>query len=113
MDKIDKLKKYGVDIELTLDRFLGDEDFYLECIEAFLDETIFDDLIKAINSGNYNNAFEHAHNLKGVLANLGLQKILTPTEELVEKLRENDYEDIDLYLAKIINEREKFLTVVK
>ena len=113
MEMIRKLTDYGVDMNTTLDRFLDDKEFYIECIEAFLEETTFDDLENAIEEKDYTQAFAHAHNLKGVLSNLGLKPILEPTSILVEKLRDQEYDDVASDLSKILNERDKFLSLVE
>lgn len=61
-----------------------------------------------MEAGDLNAAFEHAHALKGVLANVSLTNVLEPIKDITEELRartEKDYSDeldkIDEELAKV------------
>lgn len=41
---LDKLEKYGVNMEETMARFINDEGLYLECLDSFLNDLCFDDI---------------------------------------------------------------------
>ena len=44
---------------------------------------------------DYEEAFKHAHNLKGVSGNLEMTRLTKVTTELTEKLRSKDFTDLD------------------
>lgn len=88
MDKrIETLQNFGCDIKGALKRSLDDEVFYIECLKTIPDDENFELLDKALADGNIKAAFDYAHALKGVLANLGLTNMFKKTEEIVEPLR--------------------------
>lgn len=76
----------GTDIPTTLDRFLNNEALYKKFLIKFFQDTTFENLRKAVEEGNMSSAFSHAHTLKGVSANLGLeflcQKLTVTTDHL-------------------------------
>ena len=54
-------------------------------------------------------AFECAHALKGVLANLALTNLLEPVSELTELFRNGEEKDYGIYLDRMDAERAKLL----
>ena len=67
---------YGVSYPEVMDRFVNDEDFYLECLGEFLYDDNFAGLGESLEAADAAGAFEHAHALKGAAANLGLAPLL-------------------------------------
>ena len=90
-----------------MERFVNDEDLYIECMQEFLCDESFENLKSAINNGNYAAAFEHAHNLKGVSGNLGLEPLYGAVSDLVERLRSKQYDNVNQPLSLIFSEMEK------
>ena len=87
MISTEKLKSLGCNIDEALERCMGDIDFYIECLpEAFVKER-YEKLEELIKEKNYNEAFEAAHALKGVLANLSLDPMFEPVSNVTEALR--------------------------
>lgn len=76
-----KLKECGCDIDGALARTLNDSDFLLHCMKAALAEPEFGQLGIALKKQDAKEAFEYAHALKGVVANVGL----TPLYDCVVK----------------------------
>lgn len=56
-------------------------------ITKFLDDSSFSELCLAMEEGNREKAFHAAHTLKGVSANLGLNRLLSTVTLLTEQLR--------------------------
>ena len=84
---LNELRAMGCDIDEALERFLDNEQFYVECLEKFLDDGVFSNLETSLSSSNIEESFQNAHNLKGVCANLGLTPMYTIIYDMVEDLR--------------------------
>ena len=113
MLSIDSLKEYGADVEEALTRCFNNEDFYLKLVNMILQEPSFDALNKALEEHNLGAAFEAAHGLKGVCANLALTPILEPVKEITELLRSKTEMDYGPLLEKINNEKAKLEKLIK
>lgn len=84
---VKQLRDWGCDTAGAMERMADDEDFYIECLREVSEDPYFDVLKAAIESGDAAKAFEAAHTLKGVLANVGLTPIYNKIVEIVEPLR--------------------------
>lgn len=110
---IKELGENGVDLEVTLSRFLGDEEFYIECLYTFLEDKSVEGLKKALKTKDYDQAFHYAHTLKGVLSNLGLEKIYKKASNLVEALRTENYSDLEVMAEDIYSEYNDFVKILE
>lgn len=113
MELLKRLENWGCDIEGAMDRFLGDEELYIECLHVACEEPSFEKLGENLAAGNVKEAFEAAHCLKGVLANLGLEPMLAITVQLVEPLRAGKSENLLPYYKELLAARETFRTMLK
>lgn len=84
---IEQLAEYGADIKEALTRCMNKPDFYLRLVRMLANDTHIAGLRAALDAGNLDTAFEEAHALKGVLANLALTPALNPVSEITEILR--------------------------
>ena len=105
---IDGLKELGANTDEGLGRCLNNEAFYLRMVSLATADEHFGQLRESIEAGDLDAGFEHAHALKGVLANVSLTNVLEPIKEITEDLRsrtEKDYsgqlDQIDEELAKV------------
>ena len=101
-----KLKEFGADTENGLTRCMNNEAFYLRLIEKSLSDVTYEKLEEAVAAGDLKAAFEAAHGLKGVTANLALTPIHTPVAEMTELLRAGTMADYAPYLQTIREKRE-------
>ena len=97
---IEKLKIFGADTEDGLKRCMNMEDFYLGLVQSVLDDTKLTELQKAIDDGNLDTAFELAHALKGVYANLSLTPLYEPVSQMTELLRNRAQADYSPFLEQ-------------
>ena len=105
MITVQKLNYFGADVSSGLRRCSGMADFYLEMVTKVLDDTPrFDELEQAVKEGRLHEAFEIAHSLKGVYANLSLEPVLAPISRITEMLRHEEPGDYDTLIQEI---REK------
>lgn len=111
--KIEKLKAWVADTEMALNRFMEDEDLYVECLDMIVGDKHFDALADAMANKRYKEAFEHAHCLKGVAGNLGLTPLFDAMCEVVEPLRKDRYDNIDEKYKAMLEKYEEYLQLMK
>ncbi len=87
---LQKLELWNCDIKGALERFLDDEEMYLSFLPTVAAEPAFEELGKALEEGDAKTAFEQAHLLKGVVANMGLTPLLDVIVEIVEPTRRGE-----------------------
>ena len=104
---IDALKNYGADTASGLTRCVNNEGLYLRLVKMVPTNESFKSLYEAIKNKDLDNAFKAAHSIKGITANLALNPILTPVEEITELLRNKENIDYSNYLEKIENKRKE------
>ena len=83
----DKLAAYGCNIDEAMGRFLNNEAFYAKCYGKFVADKGFARLGEALQAGDVKGAFEAAHDLKGISANMGITPVYELIVGLVEVLR--------------------------
>ena len=103
----DILSDYGVNLSEVMERFVDDEELYLDCLYSFLDDPNFEELEKSIQNKDYEAAFNYAHTLKGVTSNLGLAPLLQVIVEIVEALRNHIYTNLDKQVDAVCIEHNK------
>ena len=104
---IDKLREYGANVDEGLARCLNREDFYIMLVNKAIDDTKLSELESRINEKDLNSAFETAHALKGMYANLSLTPLAEPVIEMTELLRERVDTDYTELLEKAKTQFEK------
>lgn len=85
-----QLEDNGADVETTLKRFMGNEGIFMKFIVKFLDDKNYAGLVENLEKKDYQAAFNSAHTLKGVTANLGLDPIRDVVSQITELLRNQD-----------------------
>ena len=93
MLSVDALREFGANVEEGIARCAVKKELYLKLVKRIPDDKGFEALPDAIASGDLGSAFEYAHGLKGVLANLSLTPILKPVERITESLRNREDRD--------------------
>lgn len=111
-DFMKAMKQYGADVDGAMERFLADEVLYKDCLKMFARDEGFETLGTAITEKNYKDAFDAAHTLKGVSANLGLLPLYGKLCAMVEPLRACDYTNMDLLYQEIMQARANFVAVL-
>ena len=108
MISIEALKALGCNTDEGLKRCLGDEEFYLEFVPQALERSRYENLEKLIAQKRLDEAFEAAHALKGALANLSLDPLLTPVVEITELLRSRTDIDYSPLLSELWTQYSRF-----
>lgn len=110
--RLELLRELGCDVEEAMERFLDDEGFYLECLEQVLYDDNFGRLKIALENHQIQEAFDCAHTLKGLVANLGLASLDKGLGELVEPLREGKDAGLMEKYQEIMGVHEKYIEVI-
>lgn len=79
--------KWGCNTDVALERMLYDKELFVSLALQYKDSMETDELIRAINCRNINNAFDIAHNMKGLLGNFGFDPLYKIMCEIVTILR--------------------------
>lgn len=110
MLSIDALKAYGADTDDGLTRCMNNEEFYLKMVRKGVAISTLENIEKMLSERNYAMAFELAHGIKGVLANLALTPMLKPISEMTELLRadrEKNPAEVDTDYTELLAEAKK------
>jgi len=106
------LLEAGIDFDGIAKRIPLKEDFLLKMLRKYPGEASFGGLEKAMEEKDYDEAFRHAHNLKGVTGNLEMNDLHQETDNLVEKLRAHNYEGVEEDFARIKVAHEKAVEAI-
>lgn len=71
-------------------RFMNQDALMLKMLRLFPQDTSFAQLSSALDAQDAKAAFEAAHSLKGVTANLSIQPLFSLSSEMTEQLRQGD-----------------------
>ena len=110
---IDALKDYGADVSDGLNRCMNNEAFYLKLVNTVIGDTRGEELEKLIDSGDLAGAFEVAHALKGMYANLSLTPVLKPVVEITELLRARTECDYTELVSEIKKQQEALRSLAR
>lgn len=110
---LDELSKFGVNIKTTLERFSGNEDLYKKCLILLVEDENFEGLGKSLKEKNYDQAFICAHTLKGIVGNMGFEKLYELICNIVEPLRAKDFSNLDEKYKAVMDEYKKIVQLNK
>ncbi|MCR5078433.1 MAG: Hpt domain-containing protein [Bacilli bacterium] len=110
---IDSLKEYGANVEEGLTRCVNRESLYLRLVGKAAVSPDFERLETAIDNRDYEDAFQAAHGLKGVVNNLALTPLKAPIEEITEHLRAKEEIDYSRLLAEIKDAHDRLKAIVE
>ena len=107
MMTLDGLRSFGADVNDGLARCMNNEAFYLKLVNMAVSGAGFAELSDALSKNDLKSAFEAAHKLKGVFANLSLTPLYKPTNELTELLRHETPGDYQALLNEILAQKAR------
>ncbi len=105
------LQEFGANTSEGVERCFGNEEFYLKLVRTVPAEEKFDLLAGALQKGDLDEAFEHAHALKGVLTNLSLSPLAEPAVEITELLRARKQLDYSQLVGQLLEKRDELKTL--
>lgn len=113
MERLQRLKEWGCDVDGARERFLDDMDLYAACLAAVCEDPAIEKLGEALAAQDAGEAFEQAHTLKGVLLNLGADPLLAILIQIVEPLRKGSLENLTPRYEEFLAEREKLRLILE
>lgn len=89
------------DVEGAVRRLSGNEDVYVECLQAFLTDETMRQINDAIKNAAFDDAFTAAHALKGVAGNMGFVPLMHAVGRLVVLIRGGRLKEIGESLEQV------------
>ena len=113
-DKIrEKLIETGVDVDEAMERFMGHYPLLEKFLKRFHEDENYNKLCKSIAENNVEEAFRSAHTLKGVCANMSMNRLYKVVGEVVEALRDNDLDGAKRLMPDLTNDYKKVIADLK
>lgn len=109
----DILTAGGMDVDVTVARFGGNEGLFLKFLRRFPSDPSYTQLTEAMQSGQREIAKIACHTLKGVSANLGLTRLFEACNAMVTELRATDDSDVSGLYVKISDEYRNTLEMIR
>lgn len=108
-----QLADSGVEVADAMHRFMGQEDIYISFLGKFLVDPTIAKLKECVRDGQVEAAFECAHTLKGVAANLSLAGVLEVIIPMVEVLRGGSLDGVAEQIQEFDGRCEKLKTLIE
>lgn len=110
---IQRLQKMKAEAEDSIDRFDGDEEFYFDFLEQFLDNENILELRKAVDAGDSKKAEAEVHTLKGLALNLGLLPLADVCMDMLLDLRAGQIDAAMAQIDAVEKEFKKWADVIR
>lgn len=101
------------DMNVTMERFTNDEEFFLEIVRSMVNDKGFARLGDEIKAEDIKNAFETAHMLKGIIVNCGITPMSVLIVEIVEPLRSNTMDGVSENDTLLMEKRKMIADIVQ
>lgn len=102
-----------VDYNNMMEKFAGMEAIYIKFLNKFLEDNTYNELENSWAIIDYEGIEKNAHTLKGVSGNLGLDTLFNVSNEIVQRVRRQEYEEIETLHQELKEEYEKTIEIIK
>ena len=106
----DMLKEAGINVKTAMNRFFDNEEMYFSFLHKFTEDGLMKKIKLYIEQNQVKDAFDAAHTLKGVCANLSIDSMNEVLNPMVEVLRTgsmegllSQYDKLDEVYKEVIN----------
>lgn len=106
-------EEIGSNYSMIVSRFNNNTTLIERFVRMFENDTAFAELKDAISTRNAEAIFLATHTLKGVASNLGFTKMEDACISLMQKIRDNDYSEMDQQFAIIEQEYTKIMEALR
>ena len=103
----------GCDKQKTLSSFGGNEQLMIRILKKFPSDPSYSLLFESAEKGDVQQCEVHAHTLKGVAANLGLDEISAVCDTIVKNIRNGDTADLNALLGTLKPMYEKAINAIE
>lgn len=103
----------GIDVDDLMDRLMGNMNLISKFCKRFPDDLSYGKMLEGINAGDVEMAFQGAHSLKGVSANLSMKSLVAKLVPVVEKLRAGELDGVEEMLPAVTAEYQRVVEVIK
>ncbi|MBT9684273.1 Hpt domain-containing protein [Pseudoflavonifractor sp. MCC625] len=103
----------GLDLTGTLARFGGSEALLVRFLKKFPQDGSFAALCAAVEQGDMQGVEHAAHTLKGVAANLGLERLKEHSDALVAAVRKGETEGVPALFAQVREDHAAILSALE
>lgn len=100
MDK-NKMLAASIDYEKGLKQFAGKEAIYVKYLNKFGEDIHYEQAVKAMENKDYDEVLKALHALKGIAGTLGMMKLFDVCTNIVNAIRENDYDRVTILFDDI------------
>lgn len=108
-----ELTAIGADVNEGLGICMNMESLYKKLLEMFVRDTNFALMQAAIEEGDCPKAYEHAHALKGVTANIGFRHLLEPLTRIMQEMKEGHIEQVRDQLLLLVERYNDTCRVIR
>lgn len=104
MTFIEQLHALEIDADATLARFGGNEALLAKFLKKFLDDPSYSEVQSAWEQKQWDALERAAHTLKGVAGNLGMTRLFSLSNEMVQRIRRKEQEGLEKLYAELETE---------
>lgn len=104
--------KLDINYEKNIARFAGNESIYIRFLKKMIVDETYNNLKQSWREKNYEETEKYAHTLKGISANLGIDRLFKVSDSLVQNIRKKEYEKTQEYYNKLVEEYEIIKKVI-
>lgn len=106
-------KSLEINYEENISRFAGNENIYIKFLKRFIEDSTYDNLKQAYSQKLYEDIEKNAHMLKGLAANLGINRIFSLSNDIVQSVRQKEFNKIDNLYNKLAKEYELTIQMIR
>lgn len=110
---VNRLASYGIDYNVGIERFGGNEEMLKKFIRRYSEDTHFCELQKALEAQDIEQAYRIAHTLKGVVGNLSFTQYFQVVGPLADHLKEGQLEEALQLMPALQEAHDKALLACK
>ncbi|MGN0639444.1 MAG: Hpt domain-containing protein [Oscillospiraceae bacterium] len=109
----DLLINAGIDAEDAVKRFMGNESLFARMLAKFLDDSNYDNLVRAIPEKSESEALTASHTLKGLCGNLSMNELYRLFSEQVTLFRADKWDEACAMMPEISENYTKITDAIK
>lgn len=102
-----------VDLNGSITRFSGNLALYERFLRKFVDDAVYQKVVKAFHEKDYEEASSSVHTLKGVSGNLGITHLYHACAETMDYLRAGDNDSASSSFPEIEKAYQEIIAIIQ